>query len=86
MTSYSENNHSGWKSKIYDDLQRPKRRAPSTREQRRAAYGRLQKVLNEDEVPVLRSTRGWITTWCRTACGICADAGPQLAVKGVSFK
>lgn len=52
MTSYSENNHTGWGSKKYDELNSI---AASSldKEKRKSAYSQLQKILTEEDVPVL---------------------------------
>ncbi|MBX3022184.1 MAG: peptide ABC transporter substrate-binding protein [Bdellovibrionales bacterium] len=52
MTSYSENNHTGWGSKKYDELV-VGAASSLDKEKRKALYSQLQKVLTEDEVPVL---------------------------------
>ena len=52
VTSYSENNHTKWVSKTYDDLHAAASRELD-RDRRRATYARLQRHLNEDEVPVI---------------------------------
>lgn len=52
MTSFSENNHTGWGNKRYDEL--TKEAAMSLeKEKRRKSYSEIQKILTEDEVPVL---------------------------------
>lgn len=52
MTSYSENNRTGWGNKRYDEL--TKEAAMSLdKEKRRKAYSEIQKILTEEDVPVL---------------------------------
>lgn len=51
MTSYSENNHTGWGSKKFDDLVAAGNRELD-KEKRRKVYSDAQKILTEDEVPV----------------------------------
>lgn len=52
MTSYSDNNYSGWKNKKYDELVET---GASTmdKEKRRAIYLEAQKLLTETDVPVV---------------------------------
>ncbi|MGE0763430.1 MAG: peptide ABC transporter substrate-binding protein [Bdellovibrionales bacterium] len=50
MASYSENNHTGWKNKKYDD-QVSKAVSITDKEKRRKVYSDAQKMLTEDEVP-----------------------------------
>jgi len=52
MTSYSENNHTGWKNAKYDALVSEGSRSLD-KERRRQIYSELQKLLNEEEVPVM---------------------------------
>ncbi|MGE0526993.1 MAG: peptide ABC transporter substrate-binding protein, partial [Bdellovibrionales bacterium] len=52
MTSYSENNHTGWKSKRYDELTK-KGAGSLDKEERRKIYAEAQKLLTEDDVPVI---------------------------------
>jgi oligopeptide transport system substrate-binding protein len=52
MTSYSENNHTGWGSKVYDDLV-AQGNTSLDKDKRRAAYSQAQKILTEDDVPVI---------------------------------
>ncbi len=52
MTSVSENNHTNWSSKKYDELV-SEGGAALDKEKRRAIYSEAQKLLTEDEVPVM---------------------------------
>ncbi len=52
MTSYSENNHTGWVNKKYDDLVEAGASALD-KEKRRAIYMDAQKLLTEVDVPVI---------------------------------
>jgi oligopeptide transport system substrate-binding protein len=52
MTSVSENNHTGWGSKVYDDLV-AQGNSSLDKDQRRKAYSEAQKILTEDDVPVI---------------------------------
>jgi oligopeptide transport system substrate-binding protein len=52
MASYSENNHTGWKSAAYDDLI-AKGVSETNKEKRRAIYSEAQRLLTEVDVPVL---------------------------------
>lgn len=52
MTSFSENNHTGWGSKTYDDLV-AKGNSSLDKEKRREIYLKAQKILTEDDVPVI---------------------------------
>jgi oligopeptide transport system substrate-binding protein len=52
MTSFSENNHTGWGSKKYDELTAEGARTLD-KQKRREIYSQLQKLLTEDENPVL---------------------------------
>ncbi len=52
MTSYSENNHTGWKSKKYDDLVESGASALD-KEARRQTYSAAQAILTEGDVPVM---------------------------------
>ncbi len=52
MTSYSENNRTRWKNKKYDDLIE-KAATESDRERRRQIYAEAQKMLVEDDVPLV---------------------------------
>lgn len=51
MTSFSENNHTGWGNKKYDELV-AKGSSSLDKEERRKAYAEATKILTEDEVPV----------------------------------
>jgi oligopeptide transport system substrate-binding protein len=51
MTSYSDNNYGGWKSKKFDELVEQGAVA-SDRKKRLQLYNEAQKILVEDEVPV----------------------------------
>ena len=51
MTSYSENNHTQWGSKKFDDLIE-KAVGLATQEMREEVYNQAQKLLTEEEVPV----------------------------------
>lgn len=51
MTSYSENNHTGWGNKKYDDLVMEGARGLD-KEKRRATYAEAQKILTEEDLPV----------------------------------
>ncbi|NJL25016.1 MAG: hypothetical protein HC902_07470 [Calothrix sp. SM1_5_4] len=52
MTSFSENNYTGWGSKRYDELTAEGSRTLE-QEKRRRIYSELQKILTEDEAPVM---------------------------------
>ena len=52
MTSTSDTNFTGWKSKRYDELESQASESLD-REKRRGLYSQMQKLLVEDEVPVL---------------------------------
>jgi len=52
MTSSSENNHTGWGSKRYDELV-SEGGAAMDKDKRRSLYSEAQKILVEDEVPVV---------------------------------
>lgn len=52
MTSFSENNHTGWGSKEYDTLTE-KGGSSLDKEERRKIYHTAQKILTEDDVPVI---------------------------------
>jgi oligopeptide transport system substrate-binding protein len=52
MTSYSDNNYTGWKSKVYDDLIE-QGATQMDKEKRRAIYQQAQKLLTETDVPVI---------------------------------
>lgn len=52
MTSFSENNHTGWGSKEYDQLV-AEGNSSLDKDKRREAYSRAQKILTEDDVPVI---------------------------------
>jgi oligopeptide transport system substrate-binding protein len=52
MTSASENNHTGWKSKTYDDMV-SRAAALLDKEERRKIYSQAQKLLTEDDVPTM---------------------------------
>lgn len=52
MTSYSENNHTGWGSKKYDQLV-AEGASTIDKEKRRQIYSEAQKILTENEVPVI---------------------------------
>ena len=52
MTSYSDNNYTGWKSKKYDELIE-KGAAEQDKTKRREIYAQAQKILTEDDVPVV---------------------------------
>lgn len=52
MTSFSENNHTGWGSKTYDDLV-AQGISSLDLDQRKQIYAKAQKILVEDEVPVI---------------------------------
>jgi oligopeptide transport system substrate-binding protein len=52
MTSFSENNHTGWGSKKYDELT-AEGASSLDKQKRREIYLKLQKLLTEDENPVL---------------------------------
>ncbi len=52
MTSFSENNHTGWGSKAYDDLV-AQGNSSLDKEKRRQAYSQASKILTEDDVPVI---------------------------------
>ncbi len=51
MTSFSDNNHTGWASKKYDDLVAAGGKS-LVKEERRKLYAEAQKILTEEEVPV----------------------------------
>jgi oligopeptide transport system substrate-binding protein len=51
MTSYSENNHTGWKNKKYDQLIE-KGASIADKEQRRHIYEQAQRLLTEEDAPV----------------------------------
>lgn len=51
MTSYSENNHTGWKNKNYDELI-VRGSSISDKEERREVYKKAQKLLTEEAAPV----------------------------------
>jgi oligopeptide transport system substrate-binding protein len=86
MTSYSENNHSRWKNKAYDDLHAEASRTLD-REKRRAVYARLQKLLNEDEVPVM-PIYSWVDHYMVSdrVRDLPLTAARSFPFKGVSFK
>ena len=86
MTSYSENNHSRWKSKAYDALHAEASRSLD-RNQRRAVYGRLQKLLNEDEVPVM-PIYSWVDHYMVSdrVRDLPLTPARSFPFKGVSFK
>ena len=52
MTSYSENNHTKWKSKTFDNLVE-KAASVVSRTKRAAMYEKAQKLLTENEVPAM---------------------------------
>jgi oligopeptide transport system substrate-binding protein len=52
MTGFSENNHTGWSSKHYDELVK-QGAASLQKESRRKIYLEGQKILTEEDVPVL---------------------------------
>lgn len=52
MTSFSENNHTGWGNKHYDESVKNGAMFLD-KEKRRLAYSEAQKILTEDDVPVL---------------------------------
>src|SRR5262249_22474403 len=52
MTSYSDNNYTGWKSKKYDDLVE-QGATTMDKDKRRAIYLEAQKLLTETDVPVV---------------------------------
>jgi oligopeptide transport system substrate-binding protein len=52
MTSYSDNNYTGWKNKTYDDLIE-QGATQMDKEKRRAIYQQAQKLLTETDVPVI---------------------------------
>ena len=52
MASYSENNHTGWKNKKYDDMV-GRAISMTDKEARRKVYSDAQKMLTEDEVPAM---------------------------------
>ena len=86
MTSYSESNHTRWKSKTYDDLHAEASRTLD-RGQRRRIYARLQKVLNEDEVPVM-PIYSWVDHYMISdrVQDLPLTAARSYPFKGVSFK
>ncbi len=51
MASYSDNNHTGWKHKKYDE-KIAQAVSMTDKEKRRRIYSEAQKILTEDEVPV----------------------------------
>lgn len=52
VTSFSENNYTGWGSKKYDELASEGSRTLD-KDKRKAIYSELQKILTEEEAPVL---------------------------------
>jgi oligopeptide transport system substrate-binding protein len=52
MTSYSDNNHTGWGNKKYDDMVAEAARTLD-HDKRRKLYSELQQLLTEEDVPVL---------------------------------
>ncbi len=52
LLSYSENNHTRWKNKKYDELIEKAASAP-TKEERRKIYTEAHKILVEEELPVV---------------------------------
>ncbi len=52
MSAVSENNHTGWSSKAYDELVN-KAVSITAKEERRKIYSEAQKLLTEDEVPAM---------------------------------
>lgn len=52
MTSFSENNHTGWGSKTYDELV-AQGNSSLNKDKRRDFYSKAQKILTEEDVPVI---------------------------------
>jgi len=52
MMGISDNNHTGWKNKKYDEIVN-KAAGLTDREERRKLYSEAQKILTEDDVPVI---------------------------------
>lgn len=86
MTSYSENNHTGWGSKKYDQLVAD---AASTldKEKRRQLYSEAQKILTEEDVPVIPiySTVGHILLSDRVQ-NFPVNSIEHYSLKGVTLK
>ncbi|MGE4131714.1 MAG: peptide ABC transporter substrate-binding protein [Bdellovibrionales bacterium] len=86
MTSYSEQNHTGWGNKRYDELVA---QGASTldKEKRRKIYSEAQKILTEDDVPVvpIYSTVGHILLSDRVQ-NFPVNAIEHYLFKGVTLK
>lgn len=86
IASYSENNHTGWGNKAYDELIK-QAVSVTDKDKRREIYSRAQKILTEDEVPVMPiySMVSQVLISDRVV-GLKNNALSRYLLKGVSLK
>jgi oligopeptide transport system substrate-binding protein len=86
MTSFSENNHTGWTSKKYDDLVALAGRSLD-KEERRKTYAQAQKLLTEEDAPVMPIYSGVRHALVSERCvNFPFSSIERWIFKGVSFK